>query len=354
MAVREERNRLSDGKAIAHHPNLLIVMTSGLSNKEIEDSISRYIPRSDVFPCDDEALIHQAFVETSLDDTFIRPSSPGIMEWEDNDVYGLDIEGETSPVSIRNSYDSANRPSSPSIGQPVRFPNIAHFARNSTVFRHHYNAAGGECPGRATLLTGQLPPIHGVRTSLEKTGERSELKIDEVPTLGHYFAAAGYDVVYKGEWGLSQLQALQEHPILDLLGVERDADEDLQPFGFQGWEAHKEGDWYERSLQTTSEAIEYLRRRESVVTADSLRGSQPPPWALVVSYPDILPDMRTVQNSDTPDLVTSSSTIQINSLYSSENLNKSLSCGNLRRIDSGRNNEVDFSIKSTFIDHCSL
>lgn len=73
--------------------------------------------------------------------------------------------------------------------------------------------------------------------------------------------------------------------------MERDAGEDLQPFGFQGWEAHCEGDWYQRSLQTTSEAVEYMRRRQSVMSAQSLRGSQPPPWALVVSYPDIMPNL---------------------------------------------------------------
>ena len=115
--------------------------------------------------------------------------------------------------------------------------------------------------------------------------------MDEVPTLGHYLAQAGYDVVLKGEWGLSEVQAFQEHPLLDLLGVERDSGDDLHPFGFQGWEAHRDGDWYRRSLQTTSEAVEYVRRRQSVLSSQSLRGSHPPPWALVVSYGDLTPDL---------------------------------------------------------------
>ena len=180
---------------------------------------------------------------------------------------------------------------SPVVGKPVKFANLAHFAQYAIPLHHFYTAAGGECPGRATVLTGQLPPVHGVRTSLAKTGARSELKVDEVPTLGHYLAQAGYDVGLKGEWGLSEVQAFREHPLLDLLGVERDSGDDLQPFGFQGWEAHRDGDWYRRSLQTTSEAVEYVRRRQSVLSSQSLRGSHPPPWALVVSYGDLTPDL---------------------------------------------------------------
>ena len=350
-AVRKERDSLSDGKPIAQHPNILIVMTCGISNKEIEESISRYIPRSDIFPCEDTVI--QTFVDSTVDDSYVHSSSPGILDWQDNDLYGLNIEEDSSPSSIRNSYETPNHPSSPSIGQPVRFPNIAHFARLGTVFHHHYNAAGGECPGRATLLTGQLPPIHGVRTSLEKTGERSELKVDEVPTMGHYFSAAGYDVVYKGEWGLSQLQALQEHPLLDLLGVERDSDEDLQPFGFQGWEAHKEEDWYERASQTTNEALEYIRRRESVISEEGLRGNQPPPWSLIVSYPDVLPDMKQLPEKTTCPFSPSLSSSQGSISIEKPTIRHIQSSGNLRKRNSFNQSDVDFSIKGNFIYHLS-
>ena len=201
---------------------------------------------------------------------------------------------------------------------------------------HHYNAAGCECPGRASVLTGEYPPIHGVRTSLDKTGNCSELKIDVVPTLGHYLSKAGYDVVYKGEWGLSEVQAMLEHPILDLLGVERNADEDLQPFGFQGWEAHMEEDWYARSIQITNEAVEYIRRRECVMSSESLRGSEPPPWALVVSYPDIVPDWNEMKNEMREQLVDLSHPV-----WSDAQMNASFSCGNLRQMELQRRNRID-------------
>ena len=245
----------------------------------------------------------------------------------------------------------------------MKYPNIAHFAHTAISLPNHYSAAGGECPGRATVLTGQLPPVHGVRTSLEKTGARSELKVDEVPTMGHYLAQSGYDVVYKGEWGLSEVQAFQEHPLLDLLGVERDTGEDLQPFGFQGWEAHCGGDWYQRSLQTTSEALEYVRRRQSVMSAQSLRGSQPPPWALVVSYPDIMPNLAEA-NDGCQEIVERESEGGENDCY----VSGSLSFGNMHDVTtirqrgrSGRVNRNTWSgeapegrpaVQKQFMEHC--
>ena len=278
--MNNERLLLEEKKTLPHHPNILLILTSGLSNKEVEASIRRYIPRSDIFPCDDHPLVIPSFPESDLSGSYIRPSSPGLLDWETDSLNGETVEP--------SSPDRTTRSSSPSIGQPVQFPNLAHFARSSTIFHHHYTAAGGECPGRATLLTGQLPPIHGVRTSLEKQGIRGELKIDEVPTLGHYLNAVGYDVVYKGEWGLSEVQAMQEHPLLELLGVDR-SDEDPQPYGVTAGEADDDASWYERCIKITTDAVECIRRRESVMSSESMRGSCPPPWALVVSYPDIMP-----------------------------------------------------------------
>lgn len=331
-SVSSERSLLEEKKPVPHHPNILLIMTSGLSNKEIEESIRRYIPRSDIFPCDDHPLVIPSYSESDLSGSYIRPSSPGLLDWEDD---CMDLK------DARKHHRDSPGSSSPSIGHPVQFPNLAHFARSSTVFHHHYTSAGGECPGRATLLTGQLPPIHGVRTSLEKQGIRSELKVDEVPTLGHYLNVAGYDVVYKGEWGLSEVQSLREHPILELLGVDQSDDEDLQPYGFTEWESHDDLGWYNRCVKITSEAVECIRRRESVMSAESMRGSCPPPWALVVSYPDIMPRVEKEGNwqvivRDTDDIPLSGSW-QDFSILQKENLSfgltGSLSCNNLHRMD---------------------
>lgn len=330
--MNNERLLLEEKKTLPHHPNILLILTSGLSNKEVEASIRRYIPRSDIFPCDDHPLVIPSFPESDLSGSYIRPSSPGLLDWETDSLNGETVEP--------SSPDRTTRSSSPSIGQPVQFPNLAHFARSSTIFHHHYTAAGGECPGRATLLTGQLPPIHGVRTSLEKQGIRGELKIDEVPTLGHYLNAVGYDVVYKGEWGLSEVQAMQEHPLLELLGVDR-SDEDLQPYGFTEWESHDDASWYERCIKITTDAVECIRRRESVMSSESMRGSCPPPWALVVSYPDIMPRVENEGNWQMVvrenDLSPTHGSWADFSILQKENrslgLTGSLSCSNLHRLD---------------------
>ena len=331
-SVSAERLLLEEKRTLPHHPNILLILTSGISNKEVEASIRRYIPRSDIFPCDDHPLVIPSFPESDLSGSYIRPSSPGLLDWETDSLDGQPAE--------RRSPDRPAQPSSPSIGQPVQFPNLAHFARSSTVFHHHYTAAGGECPGRATLLTGQLPPIHGVRTSLEKQGIRGELRIDEVPTLGHYLSAVGYDVVYKGAWGLSEVQALQEHPLLELLGVDR-SDEDLQPYGFTEWEAHEDASWYERCIKITTDAVECIRRRESVMSSESMRGSCPPPWALVVSYPDVMPRVENEGNWQVVlrdgDLSPLRGSWTDFAVLQKENpslgLTGSLSCGNLHRLD---------------------
>lgn len=342
-AVREESHKLLSVKPASYHPNILLVMTSGLNVEDVEDSIRRYIPRNDVFPCDEQPLSIPIFAESDLSGSYIRPASPGIMEWEDEggDVLPSPEASEARPKrreEIRSNRwrRGAGLSRSPSIGQPIPLPNIAHFARIGVSLPHHYNAAGCECPGRASLLTGEYPPVHGVRTSLSKTGNCSELKIDEVPTLGHYLSTAGYDVVYKGEWGLSEVQAMLEHPLLDLLGVERSADEDLQPFGFQGWEAHREEDWYGKSIQITNEAVEYIRRRECVMSAESLRGSEPPPWALVVSYPDIIPDCAELRGEQREQLVDPARPV-----FSPQGMPVSLSCGNLHDMEARRQATLD-------------
>ena len=89
-AVREESHRLMSMKPSSYHPNILLVMTSGLNMVDIQDSIRRYIPRNDVFPCDDQPLSIPVFAESDLSGSYVRPSSPGIMEWEDEEGDVLD------------------------------------------------------------------------------------------------------------------------------------------------------------------------------------------------------------------------------------------------------------------------
>ena len=60
-------------------------------------------------------------------------------------------------------------------------------------------------PSRPTIFTGQYPDVHGVTQTdgLGKMADDSRLRwlpVGEVPTLGHWFRAAGYDTHYDGKW----------------------------------------------------------------------------------------------------------------------------------------------------------
>jgi arylsulfatase A-like enzyme len=82
------------------------------------------------------------------------------------------------------------------------------FEDHATTFRRHYTGAVACVPSRPTLFTGQYPDVHGV-TQTDGLGKMADdsrmrwLRPGEVPTLGHWFRAAGYDTHYDGKWHLS-------------------------------------------------------------------------------------------------------------------------------------------------------
>ena len=69
-------------------------------------------------------------------------------------------------------------------------------ARACEFHRHH--AASSACaPSRASLFTGHYPTLHGVRATDGAAKSARDpnmfwLEPNTVPTLGHYFQAAGY------------------------------------------------------------------------------------------------------------------------------------------------------------------
>jgi arylsulfatase A-like enzyme len=105
------------------------------------------------------------------------------------------------------------------------FPGLAAMRRNAVVLRNHSIASSACIPSRAALLTGQ----YGTRTGctqtdgLFKDGDSAAfpwLSADGVPTLGHWFRAAGYRTHYVGKWHISNPH---EHS--------------LERYGFAGWES---------------------------------------------------------------------------------------------------------------------
>jgi arylsulfatase A-like enzyme/putative intracellular protease/amidase len=126
------------------------------------------------------------------------------------------------------------------------------FDENGVAFMHHYTGSLACVPSRPTLLTGQYPDVHGV-TQTNGLGKQDDdsrmrwLRPGEVPTIGHWFRAAGYDTHYDGKWHVShadltdpetgdRLNTNDDIGKVDTDAVRRYLDEDpLGPFGFSGW-----------------------------------------------------------------------------------------------------------------------
>jgi arylsulfatase A-like enzyme len=126
------------------------------------------------------------------------------------------------------------------------------FAEHGVRFHRHYTGSLACVPSRPTLFTGQYPDLHGV-TQTDGLGKVADdtrmrwLREGEVPTLGNWFRAAGYDTHYDGKWHISHADLIDPEtgrPLAtnDGEGVVRpdavraylDADP-LGPFGFSGW-----------------------------------------------------------------------------------------------------------------------
>ena len=125
------------------------------------------------------------------------------------------------------------------------------FTHHGVNFRRHYTGSLACVPSRPTLFTGQYPDVHGVSQTdgLGKMSDDSRmrwLREGEVPTIGHWFRAAGYDTHYDGKWHIThadlhdatgkRLDTNDDAGVVDEQAVQayRNADR-LDPFGFSGW-----------------------------------------------------------------------------------------------------------------------
>lgn len=126
------------------------------------------------------------------------------------------------------------------------------FDEHGLSFRRHYTGSLACVPSRPTIFTGQYPDVHGV-TQTDGIGKRADdsrmrwLRPGEVPTLGHWFRAAGYDTHYDGKWHISHADLTDPatgeriatndddgRPLPEGVQAYLDADP-LDPFGFSGW-----------------------------------------------------------------------------------------------------------------------
>jgi arylsulfatase A-like enzyme/putative intracellular protease/amidase len=128
----------------------------------------------------------------------------------------------------------------------------AWFDDHAVSFRRHYTGSLACVPSRPTLFTGHYPDVHGVTQTdgLGKMADDSRLRWmrrGEVPTLGNWFRAAGYDTYFDGKWHISHADLIDDatgqplatndaHGVIDHDAVRAYLDADpLGPFGFSGW-----------------------------------------------------------------------------------------------------------------------
>lgn len=126
------------------------------------------------------------------------------------------------------------------------------FDEHGVSFTRHYTGSLACVPSRPTIFTGHYPDLHGV-TQTDGIGKSYDdsrmrwLRPGEVPTLGNWFRAAGYDTHYDGKWHISHadledpdtgeiLATNDADGVVDPAAVRRYLDADpLAPYGFSGW-----------------------------------------------------------------------------------------------------------------------
>lgn len=125
------------------------------------------------------------------------------------------------------------------------------FIEHGVSFERHYTGSLACVPSRPTIFTGHYPDVHGVTQTdgLGKAADDSRMRwlpAGEVPTLGNWFRAAGYDTHYDGKWHLShadlhrpdgrRLETNTATGEVDAAAVQAYLDADpLAPYGFSGW-----------------------------------------------------------------------------------------------------------------------
>jgi len=144
-----------------------------------------------------------------------------------------------------------------------RLPNRRRLFEGGMAFDQHYTHSSPCSPSRATLLTGQYVPEHGVTDNVFVEPQQPDLHTD-TPTLGHLLQAAGYRTPYAGKWHLSY------------------GNPDMERYGYTDW--HGE-DWAWTGLAGTGTYFDPLIAADAASWLRANAGSASngsAPWCLTV------------------------------------------------------------------------
>ena len=176
---------------------------------------------------------------------------------------------------------------------------------NGLDFVNHHIMASACSPSRASIFTGQYPSLHGVTQTSGAAKSAIEqdlfwLDPTTVPTMGHYFRAAGYETYYKGKWHVSDADLYQPGSYDALPSYDENGDPDpeleelyllanrLGPFGFDGWigpEPHGQSSLNSGSSGPDGTGRDVVYGKQGANQIERLRRAKRP-WLLVTSFVD--------------------------------------------------------------------
>jgi arylsulfatase A-like enzyme len=144
--------------------------------------------------------------------------------------------------------------------QSSRLPNRRRLYESGVELGRHYTHSSPCSPSRATLLTGQYVPEHGVTDNVFVEPQQPDLHA-ATPTLGHLLRAAGYRTPYIGKWHLSY------------------GNPDMEAYGFSDWRGE---DWAWTGLAGTGTNFDPLIAADAATWLRSSARAGSSPWCLTV------------------------------------------------------------------------
>ena len=181
----------------------------------------------------------------------------------------------------------------------MHMPSRERIRSGGLELHRHYAGSTACVPSRATLFTGQYPSLHGVSKTDGIAKKNTDpamgwLDPDQVPTLGDWFRAGGYQTHYRGKWHISHanleipgghegLKASDDdgRPIPSAVEAYRKADR-LNPFGFSGWIGREPHGVAKSDCGTVRDGV--YAEQVSALFGDLSRATSDGPWMAVASF----------------------------------------------------------------------